>query len=77
MIFLPRYFRSELYIAERMDMAIRFPAQSINGVDAYILELEQEFGMEYAALQKQAIREALSKGMLILTGGPEREKPRL
>ena len=70
MIFLPRYFRSELYIAERMDMAIRFPAQSINGVDAYILELEQEFGMEYAALQKQAIREALSKGMLILTGGP-------
>lgn len=70
MIFLPRYFRSELYIAERIDMAAKFPAQSIGGADAYIAQLEQEFGMEYAALQKQAIREALSKGMLILTGGP-------
>ena len=70
MIFLPRYFRSELYIAERIDMAIKFPAQSIGGADEYIARLEQEFGMEYAALQKQAIREALSKGMLILTGGP-------
>ncbi len=70
MIFLPRYFRSELYIAERIDMAIKFPAQSIGGADEYIARLEQEFGMEYAAFQKQAIREALSKGMLILTGGP-------
>ena len=70
MIFLPRYFRSELYIAERIDMAIKFPAQSIGGADEYIARLEQEFGMEYAALQKQAIREALSKGMRILTGGP-------
>ena len=55
---------------ERIDMAIKFPAQSIGGADEYIARLEQEFGMEYAALQKQAIREALSKGMLILTGGP-------
>ena len=27
-------------------------------------------GIEYAALQKEAITQALTKGMLVLTGGP-------
>ena len=31
---------------------------------------EQEQGMEYAALQRKAIVTALSRGIMILTGGP-------
>ena len=32
--------------------------------------IEAQSGIQYAQQQKQAITEALSKGMLILTGGP-------
>ena len=33
-------------------------------------EIERDSALEYAEKQKQAIRQALSKGLLILTGGP-------
>ncbi|MEK4564421.1 ATP-dependent RecD-like DNA helicase [Alkalihalobacillus sp. FSL R5-0424] len=33
-------------------------------------ELEEEWGMEYASSQKQAIQEAIAKPLMLLTGGP-------
>lgn len=69
-IFTPRLYRSELYSAGRLNMMLRFPAQSIIGIDNYIVNIEESFHIRYAAGQKQAMKEALSKGMLILTGGP-------
>lgn len=69
-IFLPELYRSELYSAERIKMLLRFPAPPITGVDGRIEEVEREFGIQYAEGQKQAVREALSRGILILTGGP-------
>jgi exodeoxyribonuclease V alpha subunit len=69
-IFLPDLYRSELYSAERIKMLLRFPAPSITGIDDRIEEVEREFGIRYAEGQKQAVRKALSKGILILTGGP-------
>lgn len=69
-IFLPKMFRSELYSAERIRMLLRFPAQPIMGIENHISEIERALGIRYAEGQKQAVREALSRGMLILTGGP-------
>lgn len=69
-VFLPELYRSEVYSAERIKMLLRFPAPTIKGVDGRIAEVEQEFGIQYAEGQKQAVREALSRGILILTGGP-------
>jgi exodeoxyribonuclease V alpha subunit len=69
-IFLPELYRSEVYSAERIKMLLRFPAPTISGVEERIEEVERELGIKYAAGQKQAVREALSKGILILTGGP-------
>lgn len=69
-IFTPKMYRSELYSAGRLNMMLRFPAQPIIGIENYITSMEKEFGIQYADRQKQAIREALSKGILILTGGP-------
>ncbi len=69
-IFTPKLYRTEVYTAGRMSMMLRYPAQSIIGIDNYITGIEQEFQIEYADRQRQAIRDALSKGMLILTGGP-------
>lgn len=69
-IFTPKLYRSEVYIAGRIAMLVRYPAQSIIGIENYIAHIEETFHIEYAERQKQAIREALSKGILILTGGP-------
>lgn len=69
-IFTPKMYRSEIYSAGRLNMMLRFPAQSIIGIDNYITSIEAAFQIQYANGQKLAIREALSKGILILTGGP-------
>lgn len=69
-LFLPTMFDCEQYIAARLKTLLRFPAFGIEGVEKKIEEIEQRDGIRYADLQKKAIREALTKGLLILTGGP-------
>ena len=69
-LFTPALYRSEVYIAGRIRMMLRFPAKPVQGVEGFLAEVEQKEGIQYADLQKAAVREALSKGMLILTGGP-------
>lgn len=69
-IFTPKLYKSEVYSAGRLLMMLRYPAQSIVGIEGYISSIEKQFGIQYADGQKQAIIQALSKGMLILTGGP-------
>ena len=69
-VFLPRLYRSETFAAERLSMILRFPAERISGVDQALAMFEQNNGISYAKLQKKAIIEALSGGLLILTGGP-------
>lgn len=69
-IFTSAMHQSETYIAARLMMLMRYPAMRIDGVDAKIERIEKQSNIEYAELQKQAIKEALTKGMLILTGGP-------
>jgi exodeoxyribonuclease V alpha subunit len=69
-VFTPSLYRSETYIAGRIRMMLRFPARPVAGVEGYISTIEAEEQIEYAELQKTAIKEALTRGMLILTGGP-------
>lgn len=69
-IFLPSLYDSETYIASRLKMLLRYPAPAIGGAEEKITAVEKENGIEYAALQKKAIRDALNTGLLILTGGP-------
>ena len=69
-IFLPALYDSESYIAARIKMLMRYPAMVIGGVDEKIENIESTEGIEYAALQKKAISDALTTGLLILTGGP-------
>ena len=53
-IFLPSLYDAETYIAARMKMLLRFPAQAINGAEEKISAIEAETGMEYASLQKKS-----------------------
>ena len=69
-IFLPSMYDSEQYIAARIKMLLRYPAMYIDGADEKIDKIEAEGDIEYAQLQRRAISEALTKGLLILTGGP-------
>lgn len=69
-IFLPKQHRSEVYSADRIRMMLKYPPQSIVGIDREIGEIERAENIRYAEMQKEAIRAALDKGLLILTGGP-------
>ena len=69
-IFLPSMYDSEQYIAARIKMLLRYPAMYISGAEEKTAKIEAQSDIEYAALQKKAISEALTKGLLILTGGP-------
>lgn len=69
-IFLPEMHSCESYSAARIAMALRFPAERIENIEDAINKIEQQNNIKYASLQKQAIEMALSKGILILTGGP-------
>ncbi len=69
-VFLPSLYRSESFAADRLSMLMQFPPERITGVELALELFEKEQGIEYAVLQKRAIIEALSGGLLILTGGP-------
>lgn len=69
-LFLPGYYAAEKYIAFRVELMLRNRFFETRDVDAMIDRVEKEKGIQYETLQRQAIREALSRSLLILTGGP-------
>ena len=69
-VFLPSLYDSEQYISARIKMLLRYPSMVIENADKKIKAIEERDGIEYAEMQKLAISEALTKGLLILTGGP-------
>lgn len=70
-IYLQDYFLAENYIADRIGVIRDFSApEDRTDLSNMIAAQEQEQGMEYADLQRKAIVTALSRGMVILTGGP-------
>ncbi len=63
--------RHEQYIAERLRLLDKLcPAVDMGDIDLFIAREERTQGMIYAAGQKRAISDALSHGVMILTGGP-------
>lgn len=70
-VYLEDYYIAESYIADRVGVIQDFSApEDRTDFTEMIDAQEQEQGMEYAALQRKAITTALSRGMVILTGGP-------
>lgn len=69
-IFTPQMYECELYVAARLNAMLRCPPSVINGVEKALDEIEMSEKIEYAELQRRAITEATSKGLLVLTGGP-------
>ena len=71
MIYTATAYDEEKYIAEKLlqldKMCVTMDVQDI---DRFIEREECQAGISYAALQKQAISDALRYGVMILTGGP-------
>lgn len=70
-VYLPEYYQAERYIADRIRIQRDFMALEDDlNYSSMIEKMEKELGIQYESMQKQAILSALSKGLLILTGGP-------
>ena len=64
-------YNAEKYIAEKLILLDRMcPEVDLRDIDGFIAGEESKSGIEYAALQKKAISDALRYGVMILTGGP-------
>ena len=67
---LRSYYTAESYIAGRLAIMNSLSYDTKINYDEVIDIAEQEFGIEYAEKQREAINTALSKGFMVLTGGP-------
>ena len=69
-IYLPQLYEAECYCTQRL-LAFgtsQFPEPP--GLDRKIRKIAKQSQMEYSAQQEQAIREAATSGLLLITGGP-------
>lgn len=69
-VFLPRVFEAERSAADHILMKLQFPPAVRSTLDEEIRMAEQKEAVTYAEKQREAIRIAAERGLLILTGGP-------
>ena len=69
-IFLPIYYLSESYIANRITNLLQEETQAPDNIEKLIEKEEHLLRISYARLQKAAIKTALTQNVFILTGGP-------
>ncbi len=72
-VFLESIYHYEKQIAARINiMLLHPPARSMTREEAAVKidEVEEQSSIKYQEQQRQAITDALSKGLLVLTGGP-------
>ncbi len=69
-LFLPTLYHAEKGISNRIKMMLKYPPQPSSMLSTDIEMIEDELSITYEALQRKAIQTAMSKGLLILTGGP-------
>lgn len=67
----PNQYETEKYIAMKLSLLDRVcPATETANIGAVIDREQAETGVQYAALQRRAISDALESGVMLLTGGP-------
>ena len=69
-VYLPDYYYAEQFIADRIHVLRDFSSPEDFNYDSMIDIEEEEHGISYETLQRQAITTAISRGLMVLTGGP-------
>ena len=70
MDYLPELHEAEVYTAMRLRELAKRAFPEPEDLEERIEQVSQESGIEYSAEQTQAIREAATSGLLLITGGP-------
>ncbi len=69
-IFLPEEYMDEKSIADRIKVMLKFPPAQGRTVDKDIDRIEEIKNIKFEDKQREAIKTAVTKGLLVLTGGP-------
>ncbi len=69
-VYLPEYYYAEHFIADRLQILRDFSSPEDFDINALIDIEEEENNISYAGLQRDAITTAVSRGLMIMTGGP-------
>lgn len=69
-LFLPEIYHAERGIADRFRIMVEYPPAEIEIHQSEIYAFEKSSAITFDDKQREAIEYAVSKGMLILTGGP-------
>lgn len=69
-VFLPQYFLAEDFVSARLYVMLKFAPPSELLADLEIDIIEQQEHIKYEEMQRAAIKTAISKGIMVLTGGP-------
>ena len=69
-VFLNSYYYAEQYTAKKLLELSFFEEQNKNDYDKIIKQIEKTENIKFAKKQKDAIKLAMTKGVLVITGGP-------
>lgn len=69
-IYLPRLYEAEAYISARLLSAAMTEFLPPKKLDSLMKSVAKESGIAYSDQQEQAIRQAATAGVLLITGGP-------
>lgn len=69
-VYLPDYYYAERFIADRLNILKDFTSPEDFNYDILINIEEEESKIKYESLQRQAITTAISRGLMVMTGGP-------
>ncbi len=69
-LFLPHIYTAEKRICDRIKLMVQFPPAGSETLEKDIKNIQKEHGIKYEKKQLDAIKTAIEKGILILTGGP-------
>ena len=69
-VYLPDYYYAERFISDRISVLRDFTSPEDFNYDTLIDIEEEEKGIRYESLQRKAITSAISRGLMVMTGGP-------
>lgn len=69
-IALPQYFTAEEFVSGRLSVMLKYAPPAEPLADLEIENIERKSKIKYEELQKVAIKTAVSRGIMVLTGGP-------
>ena len=69
-VYLPQLYEAETECSRRLRQFAASAFPEPHGLDAKVRRVAKECGIAYSAQQEQAIRQAATSGLLLVTGGP-------